>query len=168
MNRYITYYSADTSQPTNWTGFQVDTSQLFYIINNSTHKMTDMLIDCKWRGEEPCNANDFEPVMTDWGLCYSYNNPPNRSDTLKVNQPGSKNGLFLRLHAQQEEYISWENSGAGFKVTETETSLKKKLDKFMQRRYAHTMYFINVFWYFVINVYFEFRTHFKKCCRLEP
>ena len=76
-----------------------------------------MLVECLWREFKPCNTDDFQLIITDWGVCYTFNNPANRSDVLQVNQAGSGSGLFLRLNVEQDEYFSFKNRrGAGFKV----------------------------------------------------
>lgn len=72
-------------------------------------------MECMWRELKPCNADDFQQIITDWGVCYSFNNPANRSNVLRVNQAGSGSGLFLRLNVEQDEYIGLRAS-AGFKV----------------------------------------------------
>ena len=76
-----------------------------------------MLLECWWRETKPCNADDFQLFITDWGICYTFNNPANRSDVLQFNQAGSGSGLYLRLNIEQDEYFSFKNrGGAGFKV----------------------------------------------------
>lgn len=81
--------------------------------------MEDMLLECLWAGIEVCDHNDFETVISDWGVCYTFNNPLNKSLIRKVYQSGSQHGLFLRLNVQQDEYTTGENGGAGFKVMES-------------------------------------------------
>ncbi len=80
------------------------------------HQINETLLLCKWRGVEDCTAMNFRTSLTDWGVCFTYNDPVNGSEVLKVNQPGRQNGLLLRLNVQQYEYVSGESFGAGFKV----------------------------------------------------
>ena len=65
---------------------------------------------------KPCSADDFKQVITDWGVCYTFNDPENISEARMVNRPGNTNGLFLRLNVEQYEYIYGEDSAAGIKV----------------------------------------------------
>ena len=90
-----------------------------YVVNflyDSAHDIQDMLIECTWRYADKCDYRNFTRTLTDWGVCYTFNSPNDTNKILKVNQPGSKYGLFMRLYVEQEEYTSSENTGAGFKV----------------------------------------------------
>ncbi|XP_070553623.1 acid-sensing ion channel 4-B-like [Ptychodera flava] len=80
---------------------------------HSAHQLEQMLIHCNWKGSEICGPEDFTQSMTDFGVCYTFNDivPPR-----KVQQSGTSSGLFLRLNVEQEEYTSNENTGAGFRV----------------------------------------------------
>ena len=49
-------------------------------------------------------------------FCFTFNDPKDKSQILKVQQPGTNNGLFLRMDVQQYEYIAGEHTSAGFKV----------------------------------------------------
>ena len=75
-----------------------------------------MLMECTWRGVEICDARNFTTILTDWGTCFTFNDPEDKSQILKVQQPGTNNGLFLRMDVQQYEYIAGEHTSAGFKV----------------------------------------------------
>ncbi|XP_072039788.1 acid-sensing ion channel 3-like [Amphiura filiformis] len=83
---------------------------------DQAHQSNDTVFDCKWRGVEPCDARNFTTTVTDFGICWTFNDPKNKSEILKINQPGRQNGLFLRMDVQQHEYVSGESSAAGFKV----------------------------------------------------
>ena len=85
----------------------------FYTLS---HQAKDMVLICRWRGVEECGTNNFTTTMTDWGVCYTFNNPKNKSEILKSSQPGTQTGLYLRLNVEQYEYSSGENPSAGFKV----------------------------------------------------
>ncbi len=86
-------------------------------IEQASHDIRDMLLLCTWRGVEVCNNTDFKRLWTDWGLCYSFNNAEDKSHVRRVNQPGSRYGLHLRLMVEQHEYTLSEYNGAGFKVS---------------------------------------------------
>ena len=72
-----------------------------------------MLRECSWRGS-PCGVDNFTQVMTDSGVCYTFNG--NTTDPLQVSQAGSKNGLSLSLNIEQNEYVIGEDAAAGIKV----------------------------------------------------
>ncbi|XP_072039615.1 acid-sensing ion channel 1-like [Amphiura filiformis] len=104
----------------NWAKYEPFLKQAnFSLIDELTktaHDIRDMLLWCRWRGVELCDYTDFKTTITDWGVCHTFNNPHDKNDVLTVNQAGSGYGLHLRLNAEQHEYTSTENPGAGFKV----------------------------------------------------
>ena len=77
------------------------------------HQISDMLLNCSWRGS-PCGVDNFTQVITDLGVCYTFN--ANITDPLRVSQAGSKNGLSLSLNIEQDEYVIGEDAAAGIKV----------------------------------------------------
>ena len=131
LNLYFSYPTCITgrsNKPINWTTFSNlyassssssslssngDYEKLFYSLS---HQAKDMVLICQWQGVENCDANNFTTTVTDWGVCYTFNNPENKSEILKSNQPGTQNGLFLRLNVEQYEYVNGERFAAGFKV----------------------------------------------------
>ena len=80
------------------------------------HQKENMIVDCSWRSVEPCSYLNFTQVITDFGVCYTFNNPPDLSNSLTVRQTGYEHGLFLRLNLEQYDYFYGERKGAGFKV----------------------------------------------------
>ncbi|XP_071950919.1 acid-sensing ion channel 4-A-like [Antedon mediterranea] len=83
---------------------------------NMTHQIEDMLMSCSWKNAERCGPRDFRRVVTQWGVCYTFNNPENSSQVRKVKQSGSNYGLSMRLKVEQEEYIHGDNTGAGIRI----------------------------------------------------
>ena len=69
-----------------------------------------MLIKCTYR-QGNCDQSYFRPVLTDLGLCYTFNPGPkyvvehDRKKVLTVTQPGNGFGLSVRLDAQTRDYI---------------------------------------------------------------
>ncbi|XP_053312256.1 acid-sensing ion channel 1 [Spea bombifrons] len=68
------------------------------------HDIRDMLLNCKFRGEE-CSADDFTPVFTRYGKCYTFNSGQNGRPPLITTKGGTGNGLELMLDIQQDEYL---------------------------------------------------------------
>ena len=83
---------------------------------NKSHQANDMIQVCTWRTAEPCGPVNFTQVITDLGVCYSFNHHSSPRMALEVHQPGSQNGLFLRLNVEQHEYTYSDNTAAGIKV----------------------------------------------------
>ncbi|XP_072040593.1 acid-sensing ion channel 2-like [Amphiura filiformis] len=76
----------------------------------------EMLKECIWNGVEECGHENFTRVITDLGVCYTFNNPTKVDDALVVNEPGIDNGLTLTLDIKQDDHIAGESQGAGIKV----------------------------------------------------
>ena len=86
------------------------------VMEQSAHEIRDMLLGCNWRSAEDCDYHNFSLTVTDLGVCYTFNNPPNKGDVLRVNQAGSRYGLYMMLNVEQHEYTLQQHPGAGFKV----------------------------------------------------
>ena len=81
-----------------------------------------MLLNCTYK-KSPCNSKFFKPVLSNLGLCYTFNPGGNFSKELNghvltASQPGSGFGLGLRLQVQSEEYILLPNQeySVGWKI----------------------------------------------------
>ncbi|XP_068123356.1 acid-sensing ion channel 1 isoform X1 [Hyperolius riggenbachi] len=68
------------------------------------HDIREMLLSCKFRGEE-CGPDDFVPVFTRYGKCYTFNSGQNGRPLLVTTKGGTGNGLELMLDIQQDEYL---------------------------------------------------------------
>ncbi|XP_033632419.1 acid-sensing ion channel 2-like [Asterias rubens] len=90
-------------------------SENIEILKDASHQIEDMIIECKWRSK-PCSHLNFTQRVLDQGVCYTFNDPVDEKDILRVHNPGSKNGLFLRLNIQQNLYTFGETTAAGMKV----------------------------------------------------
>ncbi|XP_072039738.1 acid-sensing ion channel 1C-like [Amphiura filiformis] len=95
----------------NETGYDVVDTVL-----TGAHQIKDMLVNCSWRISKPCGVDNFTQVITDWGVCYTFNDPGNLSDALVVNHVGNQNGLRLRLNIEQHEYVYRDDIAAGIKI----------------------------------------------------
>ncbi|KAJ8027801.1 Acid-sensing ion channel 1C [Holothuria leucospilota] len=81
---------------------------------DDSHQIEDMLIECKWKLHEYCSPDDFVKVMTDFGVCYTFNG--DEDNPLIVGHPGSSYGLTMRLRIEQDQYTFSEFGGAGLKM----------------------------------------------------
>ena len=69
-----------------------------------------MLLNCTY-SQGDCDQSYFRPVLTDLGLCYTFNPGPKylvgggKQRILTVTQPGNGFGLSVRLDAQTRDYI---------------------------------------------------------------
>ncbi|XP_072050272.1 acid-sensing ion channel 4-B-like [Amphiura filiformis] len=108
--------TSDPNDTANWTdeiqqGLPQDMEEFAKL---AAHRIEDMLLNCRWRNVVKCTAANFTQILTDWGVCYTFNNDP--MNALQVTEPGSVNGLSLTLNVEQNEYTYGENAGIGFKV----------------------------------------------------
>ena len=83
---------------------------------SASHTLEDMLIDCKWRSSHNCTAKNFTRRFTDHGVCFTFNEPANKAEPLSVRNAGSRDGLYMRLYAEHDEYTFGESTAAGFRV----------------------------------------------------
>ncbi|XP_038065976.1 acid-sensing ion channel 2-like isoform X1 [Patiria miniata] len=82
----------------------------------AAHRIEDMLLECQW-GTESCSHLNFTRRLTDYGLCHTFNDvPAGERGVLTVRNPGSRNGLYMRLNIQQDLYTFGESTAAGMKV----------------------------------------------------
>ncbi|GFS25728.1 acid-sensing ion channel 1-like [Elysia marginata] len=87
------------------------------LYSHSGHQPKDMIIGCKWKGEE-CGWWNFSQVATDSGLCFSFNAEPRKGgrEFLTVDNPGSENGLSLTINVEQYEYMPGPSDASGVKI----------------------------------------------------
>ncbi|XP_033126406.1 acid-sensing ion channel 4-A-like [Anneissia japonica] len=88
---------------------------LYAEIRKVSHDIKNMVNDCLWLSEYPCSYENFTEVMTNAGVCFTFNSALNSSG-LRVGGSGSENGLWLRLNVEQEKYVPVRNYAAGFRV----------------------------------------------------
>ena len=99
--------------------YNVSTTEHWNITDDlikGAHQKETMVIDCKWRFSVNCTSHNFTQVLTDFGVCYTFNNPINTLDALRVRETGYDSGLYLRLNLEQYDYFYGISKGAGFKV----------------------------------------------------
>ena len=64
----------------------------------------DLIYDCKYRGEA-CRQSDFKVTFTEYGKCYTFNQPKDLRQLKDTLKGGLDNGLELILNAQQEDHL---------------------------------------------------------------
>ncbi|XP_064629329.1 uncharacterized protein LOC135488615 [Lineus longissimus] len=90
-----------------------------YLLSHLGHLPQDMIARCRF-GNENCSWENFDPIMTDHGLCYKFKGL--KSPTTGVYKlpdtktAGSKAGLNLLLNTESYEYSPGPHASAGFKV----------------------------------------------------
>ncbi|XP_071165065.1 degenerin-like protein del-10 [Mytilus edulis] len=77
----------------------------------TAHERDDFIFSCSWKGI-PCKPDDFNKILTDHGVCFTWNN----KDDHYVSSPGVENGLKLRLNVEQYEYMPGPHDAAGIKI----------------------------------------------------
>ncbi|XP_070553825.1 acid-sensing ion channel 4-A-like [Ptychodera flava] len=84
------------------------------IMYQSAHRIEDMLKECKLSSDVYCSAENFTKVITNFGVCYTFNGEV--GNALKVRARGQQNGFFVSIDIQQNEYYYGPNVGAGLKI----------------------------------------------------
>ncbi|XP_060065205.1 acid-sensing ion channel 2-like [Ylistrum balloti] len=83
-------------------------------INNS-HRAEDLIVTCKWKGEA-CTWNDFKPVLTQHGQCYTFLGNTTIEDGNIVDSPGVYSGLEVILNIEDYDGMMGPHSSGGVKV----------------------------------------------------
>uniref|UniRef100_A0A672LND9 Acid-sensing ion channel 1-like n=1 Tax=Sinocyclocheilus grahami TaxID=75366 RepID=A0A672LND9_SINGR len=81
--------------------YQLDTTEM---IGRLGHQLEDMLLDCRFRGEN-CTYKNFTPIYTRYGKCYTFNSGLDGNPLLTTLKGGTGNGLEIMLDIQQDEYL---------------------------------------------------------------
>lgn len=63
-----------------------------------------------------CGPENFTAVITEFGLCYTFNSGKTRHRVLSVHRAGVDFALRLQLNVQQDQYYGFLRDSAGFKV----------------------------------------------------
>ncbi|XP_065666594.1 acid-sensing ion channel 1C isoform X1 [Hydra vulgaris] len=79
------------------------------------HKIGHMIKKCHWKAQK-CGPENFTSVLTDFGLCYTFNPGTPEYPLLKVHRAGVDFGLRLQLNVQQDQYYGILRDSSGFKV----------------------------------------------------
>ena len=98
-------------------GMRLGQNAIFHTVQfEGRHFLEDFVVECYFRGRR-CNiTEDFEPVLTQLGYCYTFNSGRNERPALFANGTGPRQGLQLLLNIQQSEYIASPNGDAGVKI----------------------------------------------------
>ncbi|XP_072171070.1 acid-sensing ion channel 2-like [Diadema setosum] len=84
---------------------------------NFSHLLSETVLSVHWN-QEILNHSVMTMKMTDWGICFVFNDIDNGEEGLVVTNAGSSRGLEIFLDAHQAEYFFQPTAryGAGFKV----------------------------------------------------
>ncbi|XP_071484465.1 acid-sensing ion channel 1-like [Diadema antillarum] len=84
---------------------------------NFSHLLNETVLSVHWN-QEILNHSVMTMKMTDWGICFVFNDIDNGEEGLVVTNAGSSRGLEIFLDAHQAEYFFQPTAiyGAGFKV----------------------------------------------------
>ncbi|CAL1537415.1 unnamed protein product, partial [Lymnaea stagnalis] len=71
-----------------------------------------MLLKCRWSHGERCSPDNFTTIVTDQGVCFTFNGPDNDRN-LTVYSPGSSRGLQLTLNIEEYERMTGSHVASG-------------------------------------------------------
>ncbi len=83
-----------------------------------SHRLEDLVLFCHWCGRTiPCEKY-FTMVLTEAGVCYTFNSRESRHHhpALLVHDAGSDCGLLMRINIENKEYYYGEGNSAGIQV----------------------------------------------------
>ncbi|KAH9489566.1 hypothetical protein Btru_043314 [Bulinus truncatus] len=79
------------------------------------NRIENMILRCKWNTLENCYSNNFTRIITDHGLCYSFNGPDSIRE-LTVQTPGATKNLQLTLNIEEYERMSGAQVASGIHI----------------------------------------------------
>ncbi|KAL5014523.1 hypothetical protein ScPMuIL_008793 [Solemya velum] len=85
------------------------------IFTCTAHEKHDFIVSCTW-GNEVCYPENFTTVLTDHGVCYTFNGDTAPGASLVVTSTGAEHGLKLTLNVEQYEYMPGPHDAAGVKL----------------------------------------------------
>ena len=88
----------------NYTGCNVSWGELTYL---TKYNLSDLIMDCSFVGKN-C-TDDFEPINTVGGVCYTFNGPSTQTRT--VQGTGIRQGLQLQLFANNQHFSLGKDHG---------------------------------------------------------
>ncbi|XP_068716303.1 acid-sensing ion channel 2-like [Montipora capricornis] len=92
-----------------------DTFDFAQFVRTHGHRIDHMIKKCRWKSQ-PCGPENFTAVITEFGLCYTFNSGLKGHPLLKVQRAGVDYGLRLSLSVQQDQYYGSLRDSSGFKV----------------------------------------------------
>ncbi|XP_020566821.1 acid-sensing ion channel 1C isoform X6 [Oryzias latipes] len=84
--------------------FPSKTFNMLEFVQRSSHSIEEMLLDCKYRGQD-CGPENFTTIYTRYGKCYTFNSGLDGNPLLTTLKGGTGNGLEIMLDIQQDEYL---------------------------------------------------------------
>lgn len=84
------------------------------LIKEASNDMDELLSNCTFAGK-PCRKEDFEPIVTTFGLCYTFN-AGLKAPIMQTNGTGIRLGLSIFLNVEQYQYVSSPSLDAGVRV----------------------------------------------------
>ncbi len=97
---------------------RIDKINLTSLMLQNAQPLSEMLVFCKFRGQDKNCSEIFELILTSFGWCYIFNSFGSilKTGGFRTYGTGSAQGLFLRMNVNQDEYMFGPSLSAGFKV----------------------------------------------------
>ncbi|XP_074644052.1 acid-sensing ion channel 4-B-like [Tubulanus polymorphus] len=77
------------------------------------HRKEHMILGCTWKSSQ-CSSANFTPILTDYGVCYTFNT--NKDNILTVENTGAAFGLELLLNMERYEYMTGAHVSTGIRI----------------------------------------------------
>ena len=101
-------------------GLTNSTLTLNEVYNDGGNEVGNFIIACQFNENrtisEDCK-DELQPVLTEFGLCYTFNSIRNKKADRFIRSPGRRNSLRLSINITQHEYLSSSNGEAGVLVS---------------------------------------------------
>ena len=114
MQNCTTQYRQDLSAVVQKSGLRVDFEELYWTYSQDIKALYADVCFFGREKNEKCSAKDFVPILTSFGMCYTFNSGAD-GKVKAVDTAGVSSGLTVMLDAQTRDYFIGRFS-AGFKV----------------------------------------------------
>ena len=107
-------YKQDIWNTMNRAGHHPDVESFYRYYSQNITDLLGPICTFGW-AKSPCSATEFSPLVTAWGMCYTFNSADTGTEIKTVDYGGLSSGLRILLDAQTHEYFLGKLS-VGFKV----------------------------------------------------
>ena len=101
-------------------GLKNSTLTLNEVYINGGNKLRNFIITCQFSENHIISENcveELQPMITSFGLCYTFNSIRNKKADRFIRSPGRRNSLQLSINIAQYEYLRSSNGEAGVLVS---------------------------------------------------
>ncbi|KAH9492241.1 hypothetical protein Btru_026053 [Bulinus truncatus] len=108
----MTLLTHDTSREMNEEHANIRMNELNVMLGND---IENMLLSCQWHEGGACGPSNFTEIITDGGLCYTFNGKLNAT-ALDVHNIGSEKGVRFLINTEEYERMPLSSMSSGIRI----------------------------------------------------